>query len=230
MSLRLLILAGILQCSSTFAQNCLDEFRHDVSSSSNELINGTKWIYEKKNLGSPMLVEKYWPQADILYKGMRYTGVLMNYDVYINEIIVSHAENGTLRYVVISKDYLSGFSYTDTITHRKHQFEYVELPGVRGKALYENAMLSNSELYIKPVKKTEVRASGKGQGEFTNYYEYYLKVGNTWRYFHSKNQLIRLLAAHGMDVKRYIRKNNIKINNTHPEPVISVLSYFDSLN
>jgi len=68
--LRLFILVCIVYSEKGYAQNCLDKInQNNLYSGSNDIINGRKWIYEKKFLGSPLLMENYWPKADISYKG-----------------------------------------------------------------------------------------------------------------------------------------------------------------
>ena len=164
------------------AQNCLDEILHNkLYTNLNNIINGRKWIYEKKYLGSPLLMEKYWPEADIFYNGIHYLGQVMNYDVYKAEIIIYYSEKGKEKYVQISKDYLQGFSFTDTVTGLKHFYEYTELPGIKGKALYENASLGKILFFIKPIKRVEESSGGKGRGQFSEYYEYYLNPGGGFR-------------------------------------------------
>lgn len=223
----LLLLLSIVSVNPCRGQDCLYNILHNaLYSSSDDIINGKKWINEKRYSGSPLLMEKYWPEADIDYKGSHYSGQLMNYDVFKGEIIIYHAEKGREKYVLLSNDNLSGFSFTDTITARKHFFIYTELPGTKGKALYENA---SSGLFIKPVKKVEVRSSGRSNGQFTSYYEYYLKTGDGFARFSSEGQLIKLLPDHNAGLKRYIRGNRIKINNQNPEGVINVIQYYNAI-
>jgi len=213
----------------TSAQNCLDIINNsELYEKKDDIINGTKWIYEKKYLGSPLLVENYWPRADILYGGVLYKGVLMNYDVYKNDIIIFHPETGKEKYVVISKDYLTGFSYTDTMTKKKHQYNYSEIPCTGGKALYETLVFKKMTLHIKPYKIISGRSTG-GQGEFRGYFTYYLQMGSVCSNFRSKNQLIKLLETHGKELSRFIRRNNIKIDSANPDNILAVLSYYDEL-
>jgi hypothetical protein len=217
--------------NSGIAQNCIEQLtKNELYSNSKNIINGTKWIYELKYLGSPLLTEKYWPKADIVYNGVHYIGIQMNYNVYKNEIIIYYPEKGNERYVVISNKYLSGFSFFDSETDRKHSYEYIELPGFKGKALYENASIGKTSFFIKPMKTIEVRSSGNGQGEFSSLYEYYIDVGNGFKSFSSKSQFIKLLAKHSTELKRFIRKNKLKINYKQPENIIPVLNYFDGLD
>jgi hypothetical protein len=226
--LRLFILFCIVYSEKGYSQNCLDKInQNNLYSGSNDIINGRKWIYEKKFLGSPLLMENYWPKADISYKGSRYTGIVLNYDVLKNEIIVFHSQKGKDKYVVLGIDDLSGFSFTDTVWNRKHLYEYTELSGIKGKALYENASTGKISFYIKPVKTVEIKA--EGQGTYSDSYEYYIDVGNGYNSFRSKSQFIKLLANHSSELNRFIRKNKLKINNRQPDNIISVLRYYDGL-
>jgi hypothetical protein len=226
--LRLFILVCIVYSEKGYAQNCLDKInQNNLYSGSNDIINGRKWIYEKKFLGSPLLMENYWPKADISYKGSRYTGIVLNYDILKNEIIVFHSQKGKDKYVVLGIDDLSGFSFTDTVWNRKHLYEYTELSGIKGKALYENASTGKISFYIKPVKTVEIKA--EGQGTYSDSYEYYIDVGNGYNSFRSKSQFIKLLANHSSELNRFIRKNKLKINNRQPDNIISVLRYYDGL-
>jgi hypothetical protein len=226
---RLFILFCIVYSEKGYSQNCLNKINQNILySGSYDIINGIKWVYEKKFLGSPLLMENYWPKADILYNGSKYTGIVLNYDVLKNELIVFHSENGNDKYVVLGIDNLSGFSFTDTVWNRKHIFEYVELTGIKGKSLYENASTGKIMFYIKPVKTVEIKSADE-QGSYSDSYEYYLNTGNRYSIFRSKNQFIKLLANHSSEVKKFIRKNRIKINSQLPDNIIAVLRYYDGL-
>ena len=227
--LYLLILFSIFYSKKGYAQNCLDKItQNSLYSGSNDIINGIKWVYEKKYLGSPLLMENYWPEADISYNGTNYSGILLNYDILKNELIVFHSENGKDKYVVLSIDDFSGFSFTDTVRNRKHIYEYIELVGTNGKALYENASTGKVSFYIKPVKTVEVK-SADGQGTYSDSYEYFINTGNGFNSFRSKKQFIKLLANHSSELSRFMRKSKLKINSQQPDNIISVIRYYDGL-
>lgn len=227
---RYCLILCLLSGKVALAQNCMDVINNTgIYGKSDNIINGTKWIYEKKYLGSPLLVENYWPKADILYKNELYTEVLMNYDVYKNEVIVFHPERGNEKYVVISIDYLAGFSFTDSLTNTKHHFKYFEIPGISGKALYETLVFNKTVLYIKPIKNITVR-SAKGRGEFIGHSAYYLQTGSACSNFRTKNQLVKLLANQGNELSKFLRRNNIKFNTDNPDNIVAILRYYDELH
>jgi hypothetical protein len=209
--IKLLLLFYFANINLSRGQDCLDDILHNkLYSDTDDIINGKKWINEKKYLGSPLLMEKYWPAAELLYSGNHYKGILMNYDLYKNELIIFLPEKDKEKYVVIGNDNLTSFSYTDTITGMKHFFEYIELQGITGKALYENASVGKVSLYLRPWKKIESKNFTSGYSEYLNYYEYYIDAGGGYIAVRSKSQLIRLLSKHTSELNRYIRNNNIK--------------------
>ena len=230
MFIRLLFLLFFVNAGICFSQNCLDTILLiDPFSNSNDIINGRKWKYEKKYMGSPLLTEDYWPETDIQYNGVHFTGKLINYDLYKNELIIYYPEKGKEKFVILSNEKLSGFTFNDSLLRRTRIFEYFELPSTQGKSLYENVSIGQLSLYIRPVKNIRMKSSGKSQGEFTVSYFYFLNIGKGYSGFRSKNQLISLLEDHGAELKRYIREKELKINNQNPENIISVLRYFDEL-
>jgi len=230
MFIRLLFFLFFVNTGMGLSQNCLDTILiREPYSNSNDIINGRKWNYEKKYKGSPLLTEDYWPEADILYDGVHFAGRLMNYDLYKNELIIYYPQKGKEKFVVLSNDKLSGFSFNDSLQRRTRIFEYFELPSTKGKSLYENASVGQVSLYIKPMKNIRMKSSGKSQGEFTVSYAYFLNNGSGYFGFRSKSQLISLLEEHGAELKRYIREKGLKINNQKPENIISVLHYFVDL-
>jgi len=227
---RLFIFCSIVLCEKGYSQNCLDKInRYQLYSGSDEIINGRKWIYNKKFLGSPLLFEYTWPEAELLYNCALYSGIVMNYNLLKNELIINHSENGNEKYIVLSVDKLSGFTLTDNVWKKKHTYEYIELPGTNGKALYENVSTGRLSFYIKPVKTIDVRSTD-GQARYSDSFEYYVDTGSGFSGFRSKRELLKLLAVHGTEINRFIRKNNFKINNRQPGNVIATLNYFVGLN
>ena len=124
---------------------------------------------------------------------------------------------------------MTGFSFSDSLLKRNRFFEYVELPGIKGKTLYENASAGKISFYVKPIKKLVIGSSGLGGGAYDSYYEYFLYAGTYYSGFQSKKQFIRYLGTYGSEANRFIKKNRLKINNQNPENIITVISYLGRL-
>lgn len=229
---RFFILCCLFFSQTITAQKCFDKLNKlELYSDSKDQINGTKWIYQKLYLGTPLLMDKSWPNADITFlNGTVYKGVQMNWDLSNNELILFYSETGNEKYVVINKDSLSGFIFTDTITHSKHTYEYTELKGIKGKTLYENASVGKISFFIRPKKIVGVAPGSSNAGEYIPDNDYYLDTGNGYYSFHTNHQLIKLFTGYAADLKRFIRKNGIKITNQDPGPVIRILNYYKTLD
>jgi hypothetical protein len=228
---RFLIILLCVNVNCCFSQNCLDKIlQQRIYTKPGDIINGRQWINEKHYSGSPLLIPEYWPIGDIYYNGLHYSGQVMNYDLFKEEMIVYCHEKEKVRFVVISNDKLAGFTFTDTILNRKHTYEYKELPGIRGYTLYENASSGKILFYIKPIKKVELRSAYEGSGEYIDRYEYYLNSGDIFVRITSKGQLVKLLKEQGTELKRYMRDHNFKFSDKNPENIIDMIHYSDSLN
>jgi|WetSurSiteA1Bulk_404760.scaffolds.fasta_scaffold33639_2 hypothetical protein len=228
---RFLFIILIVNFKWCYSQTCLDAILQDrIYTKTGDIINGRQWINEKHYTGSPLLIHEYWPTGDIYYNGHHYSGLVMNYDLSREEMIIYSQENEKLKYVVISNEKLSGFTFTDTVLNRKRIYEYRELPGIRGYALYENASAGKILFYIKPIKKLELRTTGKGSGEYTERYEYYLNTGHGFARITSKGQLVRLLKDHGPELKRYMRDHSFRLSDRDPGNITELICYYDSLS
>ena len=201
----------------------------DLYSFSKDIINGPKWIFQKIYKGNPYLSEGYWPRAELVYRGTRYTGFYMNYDLYNDNLILLYADNGIKKYVVLSDKYLESFSYADTVSRQEHHYVYFKIPGTDSKALYEKVYQGRTSFIIQPRCEIKHQASGSYPGEYLRSYEYYIEVEGEYERIHSKKTLLNALKRDIPEVKKFIRKNRLKINKKHPENLVPVLKFYDEL-
>ena len=228
--LSLLFLCCLVNFQPVDAQTCLDVLKNNaLYSNSNVIINGRKWVNETGYAGSPMLEENYWPKANILYNGIRFSDIHMNYDLYKDELIVYYPEKSQERYIVINKDHLGEFSFADSLIHRDRLFKYIELPDAGKKVLCEKIPAGKASLFIKQIKTVEATPSENTKGKYLTLYKYYFDAGSGFYSFRSKSQLIKLLTDHKTEMNKFIRKKNLKINQKHPEDIVTAIRYYDGL-
>ena len=196
---------------------------------SKDIINGTKWTYQKIYKGNPFLSEAYWPMADLVYRGIQYSGFNMNYDLYNNNLILLYDDNDIKKFIVLSNKYLESFSYTDTLSRQEHRYEFFRIPGTNGKELYEKVYEGKTSFIIRPRCEIKYGASGRFPGEYLRSYEYYIQVEGQYERIHSKKTLLNVLQRNVPEVKKFIRKNRLKINRKHPENIVPVLRYYDEI-
>ncbi len=201
----------------------------ELYSFSKDLVYGTKWTYQKIYKGNPFLSEQYWPMADLVYRGIQYSGFHLNYDLYNNNLILLYEDNDIKKYIVLSNKYLESFSYTDTVSRQEHRYEYFSIPGTNSKELYEKVYGGKSSFIIRPMCEIKYDPTDNFPGEYVRSYEYYIEIEGKYERIHSKKTLLNALKRNVPEVKKFIRKNRLKINRKHPENVVAVLKYYDEL-
>ncbi len=207
------------------------ESLHRISlySEEKDIMNGPKWIYSKIYKGNPFLAESYWPAATLSYGGKQYTGFQLNYDLYEETLVLLYEKENQTKYIVLFKDHLDSLSYTDTATQQIHKFVYIQLPENKKKALYEKAYEGESSFLIRPRCSISSDPSGAFAGRYQRSFEYYIQTRGSYERVYSRNTLLATMEAYRPEIKKYIRKNRLKINSKQAEPIISVLEYFDQL-
>ncbi len=213
------------------SQAILDKLQSkELYSVSKDIVNGTKWTYRKRYRGNPFIAEHYWPTANLLYRGRSYSGYQINYDLYADDFILLYTENDHKKYLVLSKKYLESFSYTDTVSHKEHLYEYFKIPGTNSKELYEKVYDGKTSFIVRPGCDIGDDPSGSFPGEYIRSYEYFIQVEGKYFRVHSKKTLLNALSRNLPEVKKFIRKNRLKINRKHPENITPVLKYFDEIS
>ncbi len=227
----LLVAVMLLLPTVAFPQGIPKELSDNpLYSHQKDIINGVKWVYEMKYRGNPFLSDKYWPLAEIRYHGEDFTGVKMNYDLYTDQFIIFIPEKGKEKYVLPRKDYLEGFTYTDSMTGVRRHFEFELVPGTKEKRLYEIAWKGrNVEYLIRHEVTTKSRIENGFLGDYIRRVGLYLIVGDRFGSFRNRRTLLALLDDHFDEMKKFIRKNRIKINIRHYDDVVRVVKYYEQL-
>ncbi len=201
----------------------------ELYSSAREILNGIKWTYRKQYKGNPFISQDHWPFAILNYGGKRYSGYQINYDLYKDDFILLYTDHENKKYIVLSKDYLESFSFTDSV-NREHHYEYFRIPGTEGKEIYEKVYDGKTTFVIRPVCTIIEDPSGSFGGAYSRSYEYFIRTGDRYERFNSKKSLLGLLDSHTREMKKFIRENSLKVNTMAPENIVRVLRYFDEID
>ncbi len=194
------------------------------------IVNGCKWTYQKKYRGNPFIARHYWPTANLLYRGIRHTDFQINYDLYRDEFILLYTDSDSKKYLILSKEYLESFSYTDSVSHLEHLYEYFKIPGTNSKELYEKVYDGKTSFLVRPMCVISDDPSGSFPGEYIRSYEYFIQVDGNYKRISSKKTLLNALNRNVPEVKKFIRKSRLKINSKHPDNIVTVLKYFDEIS
>lgn len=202
----------------------------DLYCETKDILNGTKWIFTKQYKGNPFLAEDYWPYASLNYNGKTYEGFQVNYDLHTEDFILLYPEKENKKYVVLSKNKLESFSYSDTLSQKDHLFVYTRIPGTKSRDLYETLYEGKSSFIVRPMCEIADDPSEAFPGVYNRTFDYYIQIDGTYTRIHSKKSLLKALQRNIPEVKKFIRKNHLKINRLHPENIAMVMQYFDAIS
>ena len=66
-------------------------------------------------------------------------------------------------------------------------------------------------------------------GDYSGSSDYYLKVGDQYKIFSKKNSLLKILEKHSVELKKFIRRNNLTISKRYYNDIAQLVEYFDRL-
>lgn len=203
---------------------------NSLYSNTKNIINGTKWVFDRKYRGVPFLVESYWPEGNITYNGEDFENIRFNYDLYTDELIIFIPEEGNKKYIALQNKYLEGFSFKDNVTNKKRTFTYFQVKGTKEKKLYEIAYKGNvCDFLIHHNKTVNTKVADGFLGDYVRSVELFVNINGKFKAFSNKKTLLQALGEHSAELKQYIRSNHLKINKKHYEDSVSVIEYFDRL-
>jgi sialate O-acetylesterase len=202
---------------------------NELYAATKDIVNGKKWKFRKQYKGNPFLVEDYWPDVSLMYNGKHYTGFQINYDMYAEDFILLYTHMDSKKYIVLSNEKLESFSYKDTVTREEHLFKYFQIPGTKRKEIYETVYEGRTAFIQGPRCDIGDDRTGTFPGVYNRSFDCYIQVDGDYSRIHSKKSLLNALHRNADEIKKYVRKNRLKINQTHPENIAQVMRYYDEL-
>ena len=167
-------------------------------------------IYSLKYLhaiNSQFYKDAYPAIGTMVYDGVFFPSIEIQYDLYIQKIIVLIESKNSKRYVSIDTEKVSEF------TIDQYQFTHIRTDSIMKDGIYELAFLGlNSQILIKRSKERRERTKdGKNVLVFSDDNRYYIK--NRYGTFHITNKKSFFRAYNNSDdVKRLVKENKIKLS------------------
>jgi len=177
--------------------------------------------------GSQFLGGPEFVKGSVKIRGKNFPGILLNYDVYNQQVVLKYKTrmNNVMK-IVISEAWLESFSLG-----KKH-FEILTFPNTRSriyqvtgtgryKILYswtkyyalDHTFGATNFAFSKPVRKS------------------YLQSGNKLKRYKNNKSFIALFAPENrLLLKRYLRKNKIKLRKSGQQATLKLINYCNALS
>ncbi|MEL6588975.1 MAG: hypothetical protein AAFQ68_02775 [Bacteroidota bacterium] len=175
------------------------------------LLNGKEYRhYYTRTKGNQYLTGSATLQGNLLYEGVYYEGLSINYDVYNDLLFVVFGKGVTRKYIILNETKIQAFELIGVSFVNVKDGQYEGLEG----GLYEEILLSSGRRllirYRKILSKEIDQLSGTMQ-RFDTKTNYYLVADGAAQEIRNKGDLLEIYDKDS-EFKRYLKSNNIKLS------------------
>lgn len=216
--------------AETAQKMLLDSIYAVRTGTENAFINGTEYYpYHYRAKYKPILFYGVERTADIVVKGRKYTGIVLQYDTFIDEVIFSEIDNdfGSNRYQISVKPDLIGsftlFFRTDTLRFRNFTAE--ETGDVIPAGFYEVAY-DGPTTYI--IRHRSVIHQRNGIDEYYHSPVGYVKTADGFSKITSGGKFLKSFGEGSAEMKKILSQQRVKLRKAGKRQIINVLQTYDS--
>jgi hypothetical protein len=190
------------------------------------LYNGKIWrnIYYLIKEDQFLFSKEFLP-GSVSVRGKLFTGILLKYDIYRDELITP-VDKGVL--LQLNKERIDSFSLS--FQSKTYNFIKAEEDSVKGDQSFFNVLYEgNTALLVRYTKKIEKMAV---EGKYDKFYQIsriYLNKGNGLFQVTGKKDLLKLMPEQKTAISEYMKINKIRVSEKSPETFIPVVRFYDSL-
>lgn len=220
--------AGI---KTAFSQDAFSDLETSaLYSSEPDIINGTKWYYQNKYKGHPFWLDDALLEGAVVFNGKTFTGLALKYELVDDELILSKKIDGNTRILKLNEKLVESFTLNEPGTNNSHLFKKTQLPGIKGVRYYHAVYQGQSACYIHHRKKIRNRVTGDYLGSYLYQAAIYVKADQEFVECRNKKALFNIFEDKKKLLRKYMRRNNLKVDGKKPEDMARILNYYDSLN
>lgn len=209
--------------------NSFDLEKIELFSNSNEIVNGEKWVYTKKYVGHPFWNDDKWYKCDVSFKNILYENVGARYDTHTDKLILFIKINDEAHSFILNKQYLNWFVLYEAEKGTKTTFEYGPLVNGQEKLFYTTYYDGHTRFCVQYKKYVNNVVKENYTGEYTPRARMFVAIEGVNAEFDSQKSLLKLFGDRKDDLKKFMRKNKIKVDRKNPTQLTSVFRYYDSL-
>lgn len=198
-----------------------------------ELICGREYVpYYYRSEHKPLLFNGEKHTASVFMEGRKYERVSVEYDTFTDELILADTSLIPIMkiyFISLNKDLLDGFNLyfsRDTMFFKNFRVNgdgKFNLP----EGFYETVYDGSVKFIIRHLSR---QFEIDGLPEYFYQPENYIDAGDGYVRIKSTEQFSAFFGERSKEVKKFIRKNKIKIRKAGKKEILSVLRYYDLLN
>ena len=190
-----------------------------------QLYNGSEYAGSfSSSIGHPYFETDRLQKGTILYDAVLYRDIALSYDLVRDELIISnYSQQFNLKLVTEKVVYF---------TLLNHVFVRIEpdslIVGAVASGFYE--MLYNGKFMV-VAKRAKRLQSGAAEDKprFIQYDHYFVRHENSFKEVESERDLLDLFNEQKTDVKKYLRKNDLRFKKDPGNTIVKAAEYYDQL-
>lgn len=202
----------------------LVNYSSKVYGSDDMLVNGRIYVPQHSLAeGHPYFNVEEWVESQVFIKGHMFDGVKLKFDIELDEFILFTENNGQKNYIVLNKHYV------DSVYMGKYLFvNTTTLKQINEDIGYAELVLNQDILFLVKYKKDFKKeySETKPYGEYNRQNSYrYLGENNNLVKLNTKKALLEYFKDEKRDIKRYMKKNNIKYKKANSGELFNLISF-----
>jgi len=171
-----------------------------------------------------------WATGEVNYDGLKYTGVLMMYDIYKDELIVLLYNHFTM-YTLLDER-VHDFSFSGHHFVRVKADSLVNDKSGISTGFYDQLYGGNkAEVLAKRVKTIQNSTNQTAILEtyFIEKHDYYVRKGNTYYSVGGQGSFLNVFKDKKAELQKYMKDNNIRFRSDPEAAMATLAAYYDRL-
>ena len=199
---------------------------HQFTDKQSRLYNGPEHIpYAPSLEGHAYFLDKLIHKGTVVYDGMIYNDVKMQYDLIRDNLVIVHFD-GFFRMNLVTEK-VKEFSFNDHHYVRLERDSANGLPFATG--FYDKLYSGKLMVLAKRTKRIEETVTDKVIQKVTEKNFYYVYNGKEYNHVRSFKSLLSNVKDRSKEVRQYLRKSKIRYRKDRENAIVKAIEYYDSL-
>ncbi len=175
--------------------------------------------------GHPFFEQDHMRRGAVLYKGILYNDVPLIYDLVQESLVTNDVYNTYL--IALINEELDSFTIENNIfIHLRDSRD----PTQPRAGFYQQLYKGHTCLMKKERKTIREEISNTVERYIDYSVSYYLKKEDTWYPVNNRKSLFHALRDNGPELKKFMRKNKLRLREDKENVLLKVAAWYDSLH
>lgn len=189
------------------------------------LYNGSDYVvYMPEKEEHPYFKVDDWSNGSIIYWNELYENVPLMYDINTDQIITEHNKGNAIKLVA---EKVQGFTLLGQTFVRLTKDDKNNI----AEGFYAQLYNGKAKVYSKYSKQyNETLETQQVIPRFDQHVRHYIMKDGVLNVVRSKGSALAVFADRKQEVKSFIRKNKIRFKNNRDSALVSITTFYDTLN